>query len=483
MNNLELLVRKLIRTDAESPCIEFKQDNSKPETIGEYISALSNTAAIENRSKAYILWGIDDQTHEIVGTKFNFRTKKGEGNEDLEPWLRRLLSDNANFEFESVKIDGKDVVILMIYKAIGKSVSFKGIEYVRIGSYKKKLKDNPAMELKLWQKISTSKFEELPAAENLSLSDVLNEIDYITYFEMCQITVPTEGKEIIHYLLEDRIVYKQDNGLYAISNLGALLFAKRLDKYPVLNRKRIRVIQYEDDTRLNILRQEDGVNGYASGFEGIVRYVTGLLPARGEIQNVLREEKTLYPIVAIRELIANALIHQDLSITGSGPTIEIFKSRIEITNPGIPLVNINRIIDNPPRSRNEIMAGLMRRLRICEELGTGWDRVATYCEWYYLPAPQIEIYDENTRVTICEPIAFKHMTQEDRLWTCYLHVCLKYANHQKATNSTLRERLGLANTAAASVSRLINLAVEKELIKPLDPDTAPRYMSYVPFWA
>lgn len=97
MKNLNLLVKELIKMDAEYPCVEFKHNNSDPQKIGEYISALSNTAAIENKSKAYVLWGIDNGTHEIVGTEFNHRMKKGEGNEDLEPWLRRLLSDNANF--------------------------------------------------------------------------------------------------------------------------------------------------------------------------------------------------------------------------------------------------------------------------------------------------------------------------------------------------------------------------------------------------
>ena len=254
MKNLNLLVKELIKMDAEYSCVEFKHNNSDPQMIGEYISALSNSAAMENKSKAYVLWGIDNETHGIVGTEFNYSKKKGEGNEDLEPWLRRLLSDNANFEFEDVRIDNKNVVILIIYKAIGKTVSFKRVEYIRVGSHKKKLKDNPSLEAKLWQKINNSRFEELPAVEDLSLSEVLNELDYVAYFDMSGTNVPADGKQIVHYLLEDKILLAQDNGLYTISNMGALLFAKRLEKYPMLNRKRVRVIQYEDDTRINILR-------------------------------------------------------------------------------------------------------------------------------------------------------------------------------------------------------------------------------------
>ena len=149
----------------------------------------------------------------------------------------------------------------------------KRVEYIRVGSHKKKLKDNPSLEAKLWQKINNSRFEALPAVEDLSLSEVLNELDYVAYFDMSGTNVPADGKQIVHYLLEDKILLAQDNGLYTISNMGALLFAKRLEKYPMLNRKRVRVIQYEDDTRINILRQDIGGKGYASGFEGLVKYI------------------------------------------------------------------------------------------------------------------------------------------------------------------------------------------------------------------
>ena len=83
----------------------------------------------------------------------------------------------------------------------------------------------------------------------------------------------------------------------------------------------------------------------------------------------------VYPELAIRELVANALIHQDLSITGSGPMVEIFDDRIEITNPGVPLVETSRMLDSPPRSRNEGLASLMRRMGSCEERGSGVDKV------------------------------------------------------------------------------------------------------------
>lgn len=177
------------------------------------------------------------------------------------------------------------------------------------------------------------------------------------------------------------------------------------------------------------------------------------------------------------------MIHQDFSITGAGPVIEIFDNRIEITNPGNPLVDINRIIDNPPKSRNEALASLMRRLKVCEELGTGWDKIAINCELHLLPAPKIEQYDKSTKVTLFADIPFSNISPEDKVWACYLHACIKHVQGECLTNQSLRERFGLPKTTSASISRLIKDVTELKIIKPLDPTTAPRYMKYLPYWA
>lgn len=207
------------------------------------------------------------------------------------------------------------------------------------------------------------------------------------------------------------------------------------------------------------------------------------MPTEERIHGALREKKTAYPILAIREAVANALIHQDFSVTGTGPVVEIFDNRIEITNSGTPLVDVKRIIDNPPKSRNEKLAALMRRLRMCEELGTGWDKIVLTCELLQLPAPKIDLYDDSTRVILFAEMPFSNISIEDKLWACYLHACIKHVQGEHLTNSSLRERFGVKESSSGSISRLIKEAVEVRLIKPLDPTTAPRYMKYVPIWA
>ena len=214
-----------------------------------------------------------------------------------------------------------------------------------------------------------------------------------------------------------------------------------------------------------------------------MKYIEALIPTREVIIGAKREKKSAYPMLAIREAIANALIHQDFSISGTGPVVEIFETRIEITNPGIPLVDIRRIIDNPPKSRNEKLAALMRRLGMCEELGTGWDKITITCELSCLPAPKIDLYSDSTKVSLFSDKTFSNISPEDKLWACYLHSCVKHVQGEYLTNSSLRKRFGLKDSSSGSISRLIKDAVEAKLIKPLEPDTTPRYMKYLPIWA
>ena len=389
MENLDKLVNELRKLPTETQWLEFKHNNYTPDMIGKDISALANSASLYEKSCAYMLWGIDDETHEIVGTDYDLQTLK-KGNQELENWLRSLLSKNADFEFHTVQMaEEKRVGVLIIYKATNQTVMFDKVDYIRVGSYTKRLSEYPAMQAQLWDKIRNSRFEERYAKQDLRLEDALRMLDYSVYFDNCGIIQPTDFAGVAHYMQQDEIVVRQDNGLYAITNLGAILFAKHLSEFPRLSRKAVRIVQYEGNNRLSMLKENIGNKGYAVGFEGLMKFVEALIPTQEPIVGALRENRSAYPILAIREAVANALIHQDFSISGTGPVIEIFEKRIEITNSGTPLVDVRRIIDNPPKSRNEKLASLMRRLRMCEELGSGWDKIVSSCEFAQLPAPKL----------------------------------------------------------------------------------------------
>lgn len=481
MENLDILVKELCKYPDETQWLEFKRNNCEPHMIGEDISALANSAVIADRNHAYMIWGVDNDTHEIIGTTVRLKREK-KGNQELENWLRYLLSDNADFEFLSTDVDGKHVEILRITKAVGHPISFEKIDYIRSGSYTKKLMEFRPLQTQLWDRLRESHFEDLHAKSNLSVTDVVRFLDCEAYFSMLSINLPSSHDAYIHYLIEDDIIERQDDGQYAITNLGALLFARKLSDFPRLGRKAMRVVSYEGINRLKIQKEEILNQGYALCFENLVTLVSAILPTFEDVNNARKILKSNFPLPAIREAMANSMIHQDLYITGAGPVIELFSNRVEVTNPGTPLVDIMRIVDNPPKSRNEKLASLMRRLKMCEELGRGWDRMVLSCEMQLLPAPRIHIYQESTKVVLFSSLAFANISPEDKMWSTYLHACLKFIEGEALTNTSLRERFGLKVTSSGQISRLIKDVVEQGHIKALDPNTAPRYMRYIPIW-
>ena len=163
--------------------------------------------------------------------------------------------------------------------------------------------------------------------------------------------------------------------------------------------------------------------------------------------------------------------------------IEIFDDRMEITNPGKPLVSTDRFLDTAPRSRNEALASFMRRAGICEERGSGIDKVVFETELHQLPAPFFEMAENATRAVLFAHKELREMRQEERIRACYLHACLRYVEREPMTNSSLRKRFGIAEHNRATASRIIGEALQAGRIKPFDPHQGKKYAKYLPFWA
>jgi ATP-dependent DNA helicase RecG len=215
-----------------------------------------------------------------------------------------------------------------------------------------------------------------------------------------------------------------------------------------------------------------------------IHTINDQLPQNEVMGQALRQTVPMYPPVAVRELVANALLHQDFSVRGAGPMVEIFSDRMEITNPGKPLIDTLRFLDEPPRSRNEAMSGLMRRIGICEERGSGIDRVVGAAEVFQLPPPDFRHVSDNTVAYLFAPQELGQMSREERIRACYQHTCLKYVTNQRMSNESLRSRLGIAKHNYPFASRIIRDTVSAGLIKPIDGPTGSRKLaSYVPFWA
>ena len=476
------LVQQLSQLAQESEVIEFKCNHKKPDDIGEYISALANAAALLGAPRAYVVWGIADEDHEIVGTRFSpARTRKG--NEPLETWLLQMLRPRIDFRFHEATVDGKAVVLLEVEPASGQPVAFCNTEYIRVGSSKRKLREYPEKERTLWRSFDRLTFERRSAAEGATGDEVVSLLNCPAYFDLVRLPLPAGRVPQLERLCAEGIIRSTEAGRYDITNLGAVALARDLRDFGRLGRKAVRVIQYLGPGRHHASKEHEMHAGYAVGFREMMAYVNGILPARETVGSALRQTTFTFPETAVRELVANAIIHQDFSVRGAGPMVEIFDRRIEVTNPGESLVKPERFIDGAPTSRNEMLASLMRRFGFCEERGSGIDKVIIAVELARLPPPDFRVLPGSTRTVLFAWKELKEMDRLERLRAVYQHACLRYVLDDYLTNTSLRERFGLKEKSRASVSRIIRDAVNEGAIVPFDVKSSPKYMKYVPFWA
>lgn len=476
------LIDELRALAAETNWVEFKANNIDPEVIGKRCSALSNSARLEGRDCAYMLWGIEDSSHAVIGTDFNPDTRKI-GNQLLQLWLANSLQPSIAFNFRAVPHPQGRVVLLEIPAATGAPVAFNGMAYIRIGSATPKLTDYPERYQQLIERLRPYSWEHGIATQFVTADEVLSLLDYSQYFRLTGQPLPDNRTGIFERLEADRLVIRDVGGKWNITNLGAILLANRLGDFgDGLARKGVRFVAYGGHNRAApVTHRQDGQKGYAAGFEGMLNYLNALLPKNEHIGTALRESHPLFPELAIRELVANALIHQDMTVSGAGPQIELFSDRIEITNPGSSLVKPDRMIDLPPRSRNESLASLMRRMGVCEEQGSGLDKVISQVEVFQLPPPLFLGEKDSMRVVLYGPRSFADMTPDERVRACYFHAVLKFLSGDKMKNSTLCVRLGINLKNAAQASGVITKTLNARLIRVADPDH-PR-AGYLPHWA
>ena len=478
-NNQKDLLIELTKQPAESEWVEFKLNFHSTEEIGQRISALSNGACIRNQSTAYLVFGVEDNTHSIKGTTFRAKQYK-KGNENLEHWLSTRLNPRIDFTIYEFDYDeNRHISIFKIPATKNQPVEFLHQAYIRVGSVTRKLNDFPEKQAKIWKK-NAGPFETEIAKDNLYAADITKYLSAETYFDLLNLPYPSTQKAVIDKFINEGLVVKKS--AYAITKLAAILFAKNLKDFDTIARKSVRVIVYKGKNKVETKREQIGSKGYALGFTGLVDWINSQLPANEEIGKVLREETRMYPEIAIRELVANALIHQDFNEKGF-PMIEIFSDRIEISNSGTPLVAAERFIDYY-LSRNEKLADLMRRLRFCEEKGSGLDKVIFYIEFFQLPPINVIVDEHRTRVILYSYRRLNQLDKNEKIRACYQHACLKYVSNEKMTNQSLRGRFKIENKNYSIASRIIRDAIEAGMIKEDDPNNKSRkYASYIPFWA
>ena len=375
--------------------------------------------------------------------------------------------------------DGRIVVLHIPSRPRGTPFHFEGVYLIRVGQALSPMSEGQLRQI--FSEGSRNWLEE-PSVTGLCSQDVIELLDTQTYFELLKRPYPTEQSGVIEQLINDKLIDAL-NSSYSIRRLGGLLLARRLDKFADLARKAPRVVVYSDTAKFETRLDHTSTRGIVVGYQTLVDFVASQIPQKEVIENAIRRETKMFPIFTVRELLANALIHQDLSIAGTSMMVEIYSNRVEISNPGEPAVPIERFIDGS-HSRNEQLATMMRRLGICEEKSSGIDKVIREAEIYQMPAPYFHTGYQRTIVTIYGSKEFEDMDRNDRIRACYQHCALKRVMSDWMTNQSLRKRFGLDEDKSAVISQVIAATANENLIK-LDEQVGKsrRLARYLPFWA
>jgi ATP-dependent DNA helicase RecG len=481
--DLSEILHNLLAMPGENELVEFKEAKNSFhfDELGQYFSALSNEANLKGAEEAWLVFGITDKQN-VIGT--NFRPAPNH----LQSLTREIaIHCNNRITFRNIhEFDhsGKRVILFEIPPATpGHPTSWKGHFYGRDGESLGPLNtdERHRIEGRFQQQIA---FERGVAYANASAIQVLELLDWQRFSALYQYSTPSDNQEVIARLITNKAVIRTNSSLH-ITNLGAILFARDLKRFEQLELKGMRIILYNGTGRTEAKKEDQtGQMGYAIAFQRAIDWLNARLPTVEEIGSVRRETIPTYPLKAVRELVANALIHQDFTVSGSSLMVEVFDNRIEITNPGTPLINVSEFLNHPPVSRNELIAAAMQLFDFCERRGSGIDRVVEECEKHQLPAPNFIRGDNSTQVILYAPRPLREMDRRDKIRACYQHACLKQANGQQMTNQSFRERMGIAESNYPMASRIIADTLEAGQIKIYDPENkSKKHTKYVPSWA
>ncbi len=475
------VVARLIGELSEATWFEFKENNTDPESIGQYVSALANAAILAGRDRAYLVFGVKDKTRQIIGTQKRLDQLK-KGNENLPNWLSRLIEPRILLEFLDFKCFGMSLSMIVIEPSYDRPVRFAGKEYFRIGENLKILSAYPEHERALWLATGRRKFEDAVSIAGQSKDDIFRLIDATVYFDLKGLPLPESDAEIVRTLVDEKMLIDNLNGRFDITNLGAILLARDIKKFPSISGKALRIIKYTGRNKLKSEFEQAATLGYAAGFARMMKFLVNRLPNEETYIDGVRKQLPHFPETALREVISNALIHQDFTATGVGPAVEIYDNRIEVTNPGHPLLETDRMLDKR-RSRNERLAAAMQDMGLCEQRGGGLDKTLLEIESRKLPPPELIASEDGFCVVLYGPKPFDALSKADKSRACYQHAVLRWINRDYMSNTSLRERFSLTDDAYQAVSGVISEAIKSGRISPADPAQGKRHAKYIPYWA
>lgn len=425
---IQILENSLYPVTSELNELDWKSGLScKTERLAQHLCAFSNL-----KGGGLLVFGVNDDASLFSVTK----QESDEIIKKLGNIAKNNLSTSIAIEHWTTEYKGHSLLFIRIPEQIDKPTHLRGKEiwdsYTRSAGQTVKMSRSQIKSM-----IADSQglhFEKRIVKENVTTETLLKLLNYQKYFEMADKDQPKDIHVIAKRLEEFGLCQRTEDG-WNITNMGAILFANNMADFEGLERYSIIVRKYAGANNRELLSEQIGAFGYVVGFEGLVDYIMKLTST--EEIGVVRNMKPTYPKIAIREFVANAMIHQDFSIEGMRVVIEIFSNRITITNPGAPLQDINRLLDLPPQSRNEDLAQAMFLLGICERRGSGIDRAVEAIESMLLPASRFTKGENFTRIFMYPQKSLSDMTKQEKIDACYQHACLLYENNEYINNQSI----------------------------------------------
>ena len=375
MSTVSDIIKKCISLGDEPEWFEYKQGTavSDADTIGQYISALSNAAVLAGEPEGYMIWGVHNKTHELTGTKFNYQ--KDINNEPFQHYLSRYVSPAIFFRFDEEMMEGKRVVVLTVPAARIVPTSYKDERYIRIGSSKEKLKKYPDREAALFRVLLEQQNPTGAWETRLSkyhISDINRHV-FDSYLkkarEAGRIVVDSDEPQDVLNSIE-----VADNDV--LLNAGVAVFVD-------CGVNELQMVRFASDERLTIIDTKRYTGSILGLTEKAVLYISDAMDWHPIFDGkVSRREIPEIPVEAIREAVVNAFAHR-LIESRQAVDIAIYKSYIEIFSPGIfpqylePEEFIRRTI-KPPR-RNPLITKTLYYSRDMEAVATGFKRINEAC--------------------------------------------------------------------------------------------------------
>lgn len=324
---------------------------------------------------------------------------------------------------------------------------------------------------------------ESVSMEAVSESDLDRYIDTVAFFELSGSEAMPDAARRASVYVANRFLVQESSGLYGITTMGALLFARDLRKFPNVVHRRLRFIKYRGMNKVDASLDRDYWRGYALEFDDFLADIRREVPMIEDIGKSRRSNTPLYLDVTIRELVANAMSHQDFDAQSGQIRVELFENRLEVTNPGTPTMDVKEFVrmSNP---RNVDLSAKMREMNMCENRGSGIQRLLSENEIHRRADPEFQVVSSLTKARITGKQNFTSLTLEERAWAVFMHASFKYECGTHMTNATFRERYGLTKARTALVTNAISAAIEYGMIRLYDESSqSRRYAKYVPFWA